>query len=312
MSQHAFTIQCAWRRLVTRRRRHVRESTIKIQSGKEEMTLLLVNESYSDYTTLEYMDIFTLIYFNVSSCFVIINRGSTTSYCGLYRIKSYLCTASCLFFLAVRGWLLRRSLKQKVRSAVILQRAFRRYRAEKLSRPTSATSSDETETFVSFNDKTVNGAGNDEFFTPAACRTLSADQTPVQTPLRKLAEDFCMTPKNFSRQPRFESTPKVENSDCDDDEAAEADNDSYLVAMEKTDDGTMYNIYKRPSKKAPGAKSAKDVYKNVSAALMAAYLNQRRFQLAGAFNGIPYLEAQNGILSRRRMPRVSVLYVKSK
>ena len=44
--------------------------------------------------------------------------------------------------------------------------------------------------------------------------------------------------------------------------------------------------------------------RTVSAAVGAAFLTGRCLQLAGAFAGVPYLEAHAGILSRRRMPRV--------
>ena len=46
-------------------------------------------------------------------------------------------------------------------------------------------------------------------------------------------------------------------------------------------------------------------FRTVAAAVSASFLTQSRFQLAGAFSGIPYLEAQGGVVSRRRMPRVS-------
>ena len=45
-------------------------------------------------------------------------------------------------------------------------------------------------------------------------------------------------------------------------------------------------------------------FRTVSAAVRAAFSVQSRFHLAGAFAGIPYLEAANGVLSRRRLPRV--------
>ncbi len=45
-------------------------------------------------------------------------------------------------------------------------------------------------------------------------------------------------------------------------------------------------------------------FRTVAAAVSASFLTQSRFQLSGAFTGIPYLEAQGGIVSRRRMPRV--------
>ena len=45
-------------------------------------------------------------------------------------------------------------------------------------------------------------------------------------------------------------------------------------------------------------------FKTVSAAVRAAFTVNSRFHLAGAFIGIPYLEAADGVLSRRRMPRV--------
>ncbi|KAI0230682.1 Unconventional myosin-XIX [Lamellibrachia satsuma] len=49
-------------------------------------------------------------------------------------------------------------------------------------------------------------------------------------------------------------------------------------------------------------------FRTVSAAVRAAFTVQSRFHLAGAFAGIPYLEAANGVLSRRRMPRVPVRF----
>ena len=48
-------------------------------------------------------------------------------------------------------------------------------------------------------------------------------------------------------------------------------------------------------------------FRTVAAAVSASFLTQSRFQLAGAFSGIPYLEAQGGVVSRRRMPRVSFI-----
>ena len=53
-------------------------------------------------------------------------------------------------------------------------------------------------------------------------------------------------------------------------------------------------------------------FRTVAAAVSASFLTQSRFQLAGAFSGIPYLEAQGGVVSRRRMPRVSfIMYFRS-
>ncbi len=45
-------------------------------------------------------------------------------------------------------------------------------------------------------------------------------------------------------------------------------------------------------------------FRTVAAAVSASFLTQSRFQLSGAFAGIPYMEAQGGVVSRRRMPRV--------
>lgn len=60
-----------------------------------------------------------------------------------------------------------------------------------------------------------------------------------------------------------------------------------------------------PTHGGMSARSATDAFKNVAAAVSAAFLCQSKFQLAGAFRGIPYIEAHKGVLSRRRMPRVS-------
>ena len=46
-------------------------------------------------------------------------------------------------------------------------------------------------------------------------------------------------------------------------------------------------------------------FRTVSAAVRAAFTVQSRFHLAGAFPGIPYLEAAGGVLTRRRISRVS-------
>ena len=68
------------------------------------------------------------------------------------------------------------------------------------------------------------------------------------------------------------------------------------------------------SRAAPGlvpvgtpGRTAAEAYACVSAAVSAAFLNAHRFQLCGALRGIPYFEACDGVLTRRRLPRVQTL-----
>ena len=49
----------------------------------------------------------------------------------------------------------------------------------------------------------------------------------------------------------------------------------------------------------------KSLMKGVCSALRTDISTVKRFQLIGLFQGIPYMEAQCGVFSRRRMPRVS-------
>ena len=51
-------------------------------------------------------------------------------------------------------------------------------------------------------------------------------------------------------------------------------------------------------------------FRTVSAAVRAAFTVQSRFHLAGAFHGIPYLEAAGGVVTRRRISRVSHSFMK--
>ena len=80
--------------------------------------------------------------------------------------------------------------------------------------------------------------------------------------------------------------------------------EAYLMRSEQEAEGTTYHIIRSPHPEYPGSKPVADVFRTVSAAISAAFLTRRRFHLAGAFTGIPYLEAEKGILSRRRLPRV--------
>ena len=49
-------------------------------------------------------------------------------------------------------------------------------------------------------------------------------------------------------------------------------------------------------------------YKNVAEGIVSAFVSGKRFELVGGFTGLPYLEAQNGVLSKRRMPRVTIRF----
>ena len=80
--------------------------------------------------------------------------------------------------------------------------------------------------------------------------------------------------------------------------------DTYLLSRETRGDSVTYHIIRSPSRHHPASVAAGDVFRTVAAAISAAFLTQRRFHLRGAFTGIPYFEAQNSVISRRRMPRV--------
>ena len=67
-----------------------------------------------------------------------------------------------------------------------------------------------------------------------------------------------------------------------------------------------------PSCHISSPRTYRDAFHSVAAAVSAAFMTRRKFHLAGAFNGIPYFEAKDGILSRRRMPKVHAVVIFSK
>jgi hypothetical protein len=81
--------------------------------------------------------------------------------------------------------------------------------------------------------------------------------------------------------------------------------DEYVVDQEVDADGVTYHISPSPQRRRHESKTASQAYHTIALAISASFVNQARFRLAGAFAGLPYFEAQDGILSRRRMPRVS-------
>lgn len=94
-------------------------------------------------------------------------------------------------------------------------------------------------------------------------------------------------------------------ADREDDQGGQGQAEAYYVVCEERSDGcNTYHIMPSP---CPGGRRERpaEVLRRVTTSISTTYLSRWRFNLAGAFRGIPYLEAQNGIVSRRRMPRVS-------
>ena len=86
-------------------------------------------------------------------------------------------------------------------------------------------------------------------------------------------------------------------------------NQKYMMHQEKEADRMTYHVMPTEGDDGYPSRRLLDMFRIVSASISAAYVSNSRFQLAGAFSGIPYLEAKEGVVSRRRMPRVSIHYI---
>lgn len=192
----------------------------------------------------------------------------------------------CLNLTAIRGWQIRREVQQRKLAAEVIQRSFRQYRAKQQQQQyqqqqwvlTHLDLQTETERDVSEHDSVSqnvqNVVHNDIHF--GAVHAKSTQRLPSAT-CGTISSEKTSDIVHF--QPFEHSLSK--------------DPQTLSRVTFHTEDTFSSTLFKH-----------KDGFHNVAAAMTAAFLTQKRFQLSGAFSGIPYLEAQNCVVSRRRMPRV--------
>ena len=224
-----------------------------------------------------------------------------------------------VFFSVVRSWRVRQWLRRRAEAARTIQRSYRTYILHKQHEEvvntdtilpvfsTPRSSSRDEQSVINCSSPRIGAIVSNACLDQAARLDATppdqrADHTPYYTPVTSRKPETAQRDMGTPRIPRnkfticgFQTPPTYPGEGVD----------KYLVENEKSSDGMTYHIVRSPHPAYPGSKPMSDVFRNVASAISAAFLTQRRFHLSGAFNGIPYFEAHRGIVSRRRLPRVS-------
>ncbi len=240
----------------------------------------------------------------------------------------------------IRGWLCRAAQKKQAAAARIIQKAFRRKFSHPVKTPTQVTSphsplfATPTAEDVLRRAALANslkesgvGAGSDiNIYSPglgaivAGTCANSAEHVSDASPLYQALKSDEQSEKFYTCRREQRPTKTVTLSDTPTGPKTSSmprrppgfmhsrgvTEEQYLVMREKTPEGVTYHVHRSPDcRRFLGSRNASEVFRTVGAAVSAAFLTHRRFNMSGAFSGIPYFEAHDGIVSRRRMPRVS-------
>lgn len=200
---------------------------------------------------------------------------------------------------ALRGWLQRKEVRRQQESATTIQRAYRRFKSKKQERlqqqlqELAYSTPKPSCSHISPIPEESDDAPDMQFYTPLV-PTAAVDHFSTPPTSKKLRP---FIPRNFSKlSPLFSPIQTTEE---------DRDSSHFVIDTEVNEHGVTYHISPSPHCRKAERKSVVEAYQAVSAAISASFLRGSRFRMAGAFTGMPYFEAQDGILSRRRMPRVS-------